>query len=157
MKYTRLLAVTLAVAAGSAYAIDLNTDALKKMQNEGNRILEEEKAAKSANSDLSFKQGNQCLQMAGANVVRRQCNDKAKNQKWNFDDQGRLVGAGGTCVSIAANGSKAVLQKCSGAAVQKWQLDGSKRLKNANNQCLESKGGQVMAADCGNDATQKWG
>lgn len=149
MKQTYLLAGLLTLCATGVAAIDLNTDAMKKMQEEGHKILEE--------GQRSFELPNgQCLQAAGNKLVSAKCKDKADNQQWRLDDNGRLVSKDGTCVSVAGGG-KAVLQKCGGADAQKWKLDGSKRLVNKLGTCLQADGGNVVAAECSNAANQKWG
>ena len=144
-----------------ANAVDLNTDALKKMQQEGHKIVEEQGAVRS----LRLANGN-CLAaagkpgQAGANLVVQKCNANANPQKWTFDGQGRLVSHGGTCVGTAGNSSKhgtnAVLQKCAGQPQQTWSLDKQARLAGPNGLCLQATGGNVMAAKCGNSASQKW-
>ena len=154
MKQTYLLAVLLGLCAAGAAAIELNTDAMKKMQQEGHKILEE--------GQRSFKLPNgQCLQASGGKLASGKCNKKAGNQKWRFDDKGRLVSQDGTCVSVAGGdkkpGAQAILQKCSGAKPQKWKVDGAKRLVNGLGTCLQAEGGAVVTAKCSKSANQKWG
>ena len=146
---------------GSAGAVDLNTDALKKMQQEGHKIVEEERGKRM----FRLANGN-CLAaggtpgQAGASVVAQKCNDKANPQKWSFDDNGRLVSHGGTCVATAGNatkpGTNAVLQKCAGNAQQKWSLDKQNRLAGRAGLCLQANGSNVVAAACSGANNQKW-
>ncbi|MBN7797833.1 RICIN domain-containing protein [Parahaliea mediterranea] len=162
MKHATLLAGLLGLWVAGAAAIEFNTDAIKKMQEEGEKIMEEEKAFR------AFKLPNgQCLQAAGnpskagVKLVSRKCNDKAQNQKWQFDKQGRLASHGGACVGLAGDGKEAgasaVLKNCGGAGDQKWSLDGAGRLHNKGGLCLEAQGGQVQTAPCSKAANQKWG
>ncbi len=156
-----ITAGVLGLCMGTANAVDLNTDALKKMQEEGHKIIEEETGARM----LRLENGN-CLAAGGkpgqqgANVVAQKCNDKANPQKWSFDDQGRLVSHGGTCVATAGNatapGTNAVLQKCAGNAQQKWSLDKQNRIAGRAGLCLQANGGNVVAAACSNSSNQKW-
>ena len=156
MKQTYLLAGLFCLYAVGAMAIDLNTDALKKMQEEGHKILEEEQGAR------AFKLPNgHCLQAAGGNLVNSKCNDKASNQKWHFDNNGRLVSFDGNCVRAAGGGkhpgANAILPLCRGAGAQKWKLEGSKRLAKPHGMCLQADGKNVVTAKCSGAGTQKWG
>ncbi len=160
-KHGFIAAGILGLCLGNAHAVDLNTDALKKMQQEGHKILEEEQGARM----LRIDDGN-CLAaggkpgQVGASVVTQKCNDKANPQKWSFDDQGRLVSHGGTCVATAGNatkpGTNAVLQKCAGNAQQKWSLDKQNRLAGRSGLCLQANGNNVVAAACSGAKNQKW-
>ena len=155
MKQTYLLAGFLCLYATSAAAIELNTDAMKKMQAEGHKIVEEQQGAR-----LLKLPNGQCLQAAGGGVGTAKWNNKTSNQKWYFDDNGRLVNQEGNCMSAQGGGktpgAKAVLQQCGGAEAQKWQLDGAKRLANGNGMCLQAQGGNVVTAQCSDNANQKW-
>ena len=156
MKQTYLLAGLLGLCATGATAIELNTDAMKKMQAEGHKIVEQQQGAR-----LLKLPNGQCLQAAGANVVGAKCNGKASNQKWHFDDKGRLANQEGGCVSAQGGGNKpganAIIQPCSGAGAQKWKLDGAKRLVNGQGMCLQANGNKVVTAQCSKNANQKWG
>ena len=153
--------VVLGLWISAANAVDLNTDALKKMQQEGHKIVEEQGALLT----LRLANGN-CLAAAGkpgqvgANLVVQKCDDNASAQKWQFDQQGRLVSHGGTCVGIAGNaskhGSNAQLQECAGNPQQKWSHDKQGRLAGHKGLCLQATGGNVMAANCGKSPSQKW-
>ena len=159
-KHGFITAGILGLCMGNANAVDLNTEALKKMQDEGHKIVEEEKGMRT----LRLSNGN-CLTasgkpgQAGASVVVQKCNDTSNQQKWSFDGQGRLVSHGGTCVATAGNatkpGTNAVLQKCAGNAQQKWALDKQKRLAGRAGLCLQAKSGNVVAAACGGANNQK--
>lgn len=172
MKYRTLWVGLLGLWVAGAAAIELNTEAMKKMQEEGHKRLEEHQALR------TFKlAGGQCLQAAGnpgkagVKLVSRKCNDKANNQKWQLDNKGRLASYGDTCVGLAGSdkeGNKennkankeaaanAVLQPCDGSKDQKWSLDGANRLRNPQGLCLEAQGGSIKAAKCGDSAQQKW-
>lgn len=152
MKPTYLLIGLLALYAAGAGAIELNTDAMKKMQEEGDKILDQELGKRSFKSSSGL-----CMQVSGSKLSSGKCHDKAGNQKWYFDDKSRLVSFDGNCVSSDKKaGARAVLQKCGGSSAQKWQLDSSKRLVNGANLCLQDNGGTLVAAECDNSPQQKW-
>ena len=155
MKHTYLLAGLLGLCAATATAIELNTDAMKKMQEEGHKIAEQEQGQRA----LKLANG-QCLEAAGGTVAGAKCNGKASNQKWRFDDMGRLVNMEGSCVSVEgggkAPGASAIAQPCGGSGAQKWKLDGAKRLVNAQGMCLQANGDNVVTAQCSNNPNQKW-
>ena len=151
MKQAFFLAALALLPGLSANAVDLNKDALKAMQQEGHKIVEEAEAGR------SFKaSGDLCLDTAGAGLVVRQCNKNAATQNWRFDGQQRLVANTGKCVA----GSK--LQNCGSGNVQKWHHDGKKRLANAAKQCLQVQGdapkagAKVVAVACSGASSQVW-
>ena len=163
MKQRTLWIALLALYLPGAGAVDFNTDALKSMQEEGHKIVEESQGLRT----FKLPKG-QCLHAAGAagaNLVINKCNSKSNNQKWRFDDKGRLANQNGACVGVAGDPSKpgasAVLQNCSGAKFQQWKQDGKKRLVNGVNKCLEAAGeakpgGNVVAAACSDSPNQVW-
>jgi hypothetical protein len=129
MKQVFLLVLATALLATGAQAVEFNTDALKSMQEEGHRIVEESQGGR------PFKAANNfCLDVAGAGMVIRKCKAESKTQKWVTDGQSRLVAHDGRCVDGAR------LVKCGGAKSQKWKHDGMKRLANNNKQCLQVQG-----------------
>lgn len=151
MKPIYLLAATLVSIVPLANAVDLNKDALKAMQQEGHKIVEESKGGR------NYKTGNGlCMDFAGAVMLVKQCNNKP-TQKWSFDGEGRLVASDKRCVAGAAQ-----MQQCGSGNGQKWKLDGKKRLVNANNKCLQVQGNpakagaKVVVANCSNGANQVW-
>ena len=150
MKQLFLAAALTAFPWASANAVDFNKDALKAMQQEGHKIVEEAEAGR------PFKFRNLCLDTAGAKLVVKACNEKAASQKWRFDDQGRLVAHTGKCVAGAQ------LQNCGPGNVQKWHHDKKKRLVNAAKQCLEAEGdapkagARVAAVACSDSPNQVW-
>lgn len=151
MKPISLLAVTLVAIAPLVNAVDLNRDALKSMQQEGHKIVEESQGGR------NYKTGNGlCMDFAGVVMLVKKCNNKA-TQKWRFDDQGRLLASDKRCVSGTAQ-----LQKCGTGNGQKWKLDGQKRLVNGSKKCLQVQGNpakagaKVAAAKCTKGANQVW-
>ncbi|TXS90736.1 RICIN domain-containing protein [Parahaliea maris] len=161
MKHRFLIPGLLALCTAGAYAIDLNKDALKKMQEEGHKIAEGE------GNFRSFGLPNgQCLQAAGdpskagVNVVVRKCNDSANNQKWQLENQ-HLKSHGNLCVAVGSEaqkpGSNVVLKACGGGKEQKWSLDGQGRLKNGFEHCLQANNGNVVTAACSGSGQQKFG
>ncbi len=159
MKQTILAAALFGAFATTAQAVDMNTDALKRMQQEGHKIADEAKAGKlikANNGNCLATQGKPGTN--GANLVTQKCNNKAKQHRWSFDGQGRLVNDGGLCVEVAGNkaGGAAQMSNCKGNAQQKWAMDGQKRLKGRNNLCLQVNGNKVVTADCAGGGNQKW-
>lgn len=164
MKQRTLWIALLALYLPGAGAVDFNTDALKSMQEEGHKIVEESQGLR------TFKlPSGQCLHakgQAGTNLVVNKCKPKSDNQKWRFDDKGRLASQGGACVGVAGDankaGASAVMQKCSGAKFQQWRQDGKKRLVNGLGKCLEAAGdpkspsGNVVTAACSDAPNQVW-
>lgn len=170
MKHMALFSSLLALAAAGALAVDLNTDALKTMQKQGQEIVERAKDWQSF--ELDAGEGSKCLQIAGppdkvgANVVLRKCNQNASNQQWTFDGESRLVSHGDTCIGVGGNankpGANVVNQECGGDKSQRWQLDGQNRLHNELNKCLQATGkpgkpaGNVISQNCNGSPNQVW-
>ena len=151
MKPVSVLAVILLAGGSIANAVDLNKDALKSMQQEGHKIVEESQAGR------VYKTSNGlCLDRAGVALLVKKCNGKA-TQKWRFDDKSRLVASDKRCVAGTAQ-----LQKCGTGSGQKWKLDGKKRLANAAKKCLQvpgspiKAGAKVVVAACTGATGQKW-
>ncbi|MFV8816975.1 ricin-type beta-trefoil lectin domain protein [Haliea sp. E17] len=169
MKLTVCLSSLFVFVASGAMAIDLNTDALKTMQQQGQEIVAQAQQAQWRSFALD---GDMCLQMAGtpdkvgASMVVRKCNASAKNQQFSFDDQGRLATQGGVCVGVAGDASKpganALTQACGGQAFQKWRIDEAGRLHNNANKCLLAVGkpgeptGNVVSSNCNASPNQVW-
>ena len=152
MKQLFGLTTLTAVLATGTQAVELNTDALKTMQKEGDRIVEEAKGGRAYRAANNF-----CLDVAGNGLVVRKCNGGAKTQKWIMDGQGRLVAHDGRCV---AGGQ---LAKCGPGNGQKWKHDGKNRLAGHNKQCLQIEGNtpeggaRVITAACNNQVSgQVW-
>jgi hypothetical protein len=135
----------------AANAVEFNKDALKSMQEEGHKIVEESKGARAYEAA-----GGHCLDMKRDGLVIKKCDAKAKTQMWKFDGKGRLVANDGRCVT----GAK--LQKCADSKAGKWKLDDKKRLANGAKQCLQVQGkppkpgAQVVAAACSKSPNQVW-
>lgn len=135
----------------AAFAVDLNKDALKEMQKEGHKIVEESQGGR------NYKTANGlCLDIANGALVVKKCNKKSASQMWSMDDKNRLVAHDRKCV----NGSR--LQKCGSGKAQKWKLDGKKRLANQAQKCLQVKGNPpkggaaVTAEKCSGAKNQAW-
>ena len=106
------------------------------MQEEGHKIVAESKVARAYKAS-----GGQCLDIAGAGLVIKKCNAKAKTQMWNFDDQGRLVAHDGRCVA----GSK--LQKCGASKAESWEA-GRPKAPGQRRQAVPADPGQSPQARC---------
>ena len=152
MKQIFLLTALAVSLAQGAQAIELNKDAMKTMQQEGHRIVEESQGGR------AYKAGNNlCLDTGGGRLIVRKCNGGAKTQKWKMDDKKRLVAHDSRCVAGAQ------LAKCGAGKAQTWKHDDNKRLSNQNKQCLQvqgsppKEGAKVTVAACGNKvAGQTW-
>jgi hypothetical protein len=178
-----LTAGLLAAFLSGGAAAQFNTDALKKMQKEGHKIVEEQEAAEAAASaqssgeavaaDKSVEKASAQMQPTAAPVARtvyrygaklclnagdaltiEACNGKAASQQWALNNDGRLVAHDGRCVAGAS------LVKCAGGKNQKWVYDKRGRLRNQSQQCLqaggEKAGARVSAPACSGKATQVW-
>ena len=152
MKQVFLLTAAAALLSATVQAVEFNTEALKTMQQEGHRIVEESQGGRAYRAANDF-----CLDVAGDGMVVRKCNAGSNTQKWTMDGQNRLVAQDGRCVDGAR------LVKCAGTKSQKWKLDGKNRLANHNNQCLQVQGhppkagAKVVAAQCNDKApNQVW-
>lgn len=146
----RFAVATLLTSIGAcAHALQFNKDALKAMQEEGHKIVEE------AEGVTIFKgQGGFCLDTAGTSLVVRTCSD-AGSQRWRFDDENRLVAHSKQCVESAT------LRKCAAGDAQVWAHDDEKRLVNRAGQCLQIQGSpradaKVTTAACSDEPGQVW-
>jgi hypothetical protein len=152
MKQVFLLTAAAAVLASAAQAVEFNKDAMKSMQEEGLKIVEETQGARNYKTANGF-----CLDMAGNGLVVRKCNAGSRTQKWILDSQTRLVAHDGRCVTGPQ------LSQCGSGKAQKWQYDKQQRLANQNNACLQvqasppSEGAKVGVAACKDKvAAQVW-
>jgi len=151
MKQVFLLAALAVALTPGAQAVELNKDAMKTMQQEGHRIIEESQGGRAYKADKNF-----CLDTGDGELVVRKCNAGARTQKWTMDGQSRLVAHDGRCVAGAQ------LAKCGAGKGQKWKHDGKKRLSNQNKQCLQVQGNppkagaRVITAACNKTAGQVW-
>ncbi|MBA6413341.1 ricin-type beta-trefoil lectin domain protein [Parahaliea sp. F7430] len=149
-----LIALLVATAAPAVNAVSFNKEALKAMQQEGHKIVEQ------AESKRLYRAGaGLCLDSTGPRAVLKACNDKEAKQNWTSNEQQQLVASDGRCLGIA-NGA-AVLQKCSAAKNQQWQHDDKKRLVNNLQQCLQFQGNlvagaNVIPAQCNDAPRQVW-
>ena len=152
MKQVFLFTTLTTLLAGNALAVEFNTDALKSMQEEGHKIVEESQAGRPYKSA-----GGLCLDIAGNGLVVRNCNANAKTQKWSVDGQNRMVAHDGRCLSGPQ------LSQCGNSKAQKWKHDNKQRLANQNNMCLQVQanppqaGTKVGVAGCKDQvAAQVW-
>ncbi|MFV0278886.1 MAG: RICIN domain-containing protein [Parahaliea sp.] len=166
MKLRHAIPAFLALCATGASAIDLNTDALKKMQKEGHKIVAQEAQQEIPYVPVRLASGK-CLQVAGdasktgTNVVNQACNNSLATQQWRLQANGQLASKGGTCAAVASQPQKpnmnVVVKTCSADKDQQWKLDASGRVVNGFGHCLQGNGGgNVIAAACGNSALQQW-
>jgi hypothetical protein len=151
MKLKYILAGLLVACIPVVNAVELNKDALKSMQEEGHKLLDE-----SSNGRAYKGAGGFCLDIAGAGMVVKPCKSATKSQRWKLDGKSRLVAHNGQCLDGAG------LKKCGSAPTQKWSHDGKKRLANGKKKCLQIKGNQpkagakVVISACSGSAKQVW-
>jgi len=167
MKHALLLTGLLLGYLPAAFCVTFNTDALKSMQQEGHKIAEQAKGLRAfslPNNKCLHAAGN--IGKAGTNVEFQDCKAESNNQKWRFDDQGRLVNQGGKCLGVSGDPNKAgadvLLQDCSGAKAQQWKQDDKQRLVNGVGKCLNAVGdaksvsGNVVSNTCKEIPNQRW-
>ena len=93
------------------------------------------------------------------------------NQKWYFDDVGRLVNGGGKCLDVESSeidqdGGKVQIWECHDGINQKWYFDDVGRLVNGGGKCLDvyvdkkddsiKDGGKVQIWECHDGTNQRW-
>ncbi len=166
MKNLSLALTFAAICASAAFAVDFNKDALKKMQEEGHDIVDQEQGLRAFRlaSDLCLHAAKP--KKAGSKLQVAKCKSKSDNQKWQFDDKGRLATKGGVCLGVSGNGKKAgaraELQQCGDAEHQRWTLDDKGRLVNGFGNCLQAAGNGTKAGaklesrPCKQSAAQTW-
>ena len=155
------LGVAMLLGIPTAHA-QFNTDALKSMQKEGHKILQEAQAQEPAQTAAQAParrpyrlQGNLCLDTQAAGLVIRPCDGRA-SQAWAQDGARRLVAHNGQCVAGAA------LVPCGAAKNQLWRQDEQKRLVNDAGICLQAQGNppragaKVVAVACSRAVGQVW-
>jgi len=176
--FTLVIGGLLAVLFAGGAAAQFNTEALKKMQKEGHKIVEEQQAtetgkavedskaagnaqaagtAKAATTPVerrAYRFGaNLCLDARGGLSVETCVAGKA-SQQWALDAGSRLVAQNGRCLDGAS------LVKCAGGNTQKWMHDKRGRLRNQAKQCLQVRadepGAPVTVAPCSGAPTQVW-
>jgi Ricin-type beta-trefoil lectin domain len=151
MKQAYFLATLMVFPGPVANAIEFNKEALKSMQAEGHKIVQEAAGGRAYQTS-----SGECLDIAGSGLVVRKCNAKAKSQMWSLDGQGHLVASDGRCVAGAQ------LQNCGEDKAGIWKLDGQQRLVNGAKQCLHvqanppTPGAKVVAAPCSKAPNQVW-
>lgn len=140
----------LLLVAGSAAHAQFNTDALKKMQEEGHRIVA------AATEAQSFRVGNNLCLSSGPALRVQTCDATVLHQRWSDDEAGHLIAHDGTCLA----GNR--LLECSTANAQLWEQDKKGRLVNKANQCLQVQGqplkagAGVVATRCSESPAQVW-
>jgi hypothetical protein len=152
-----MVGLLLAVASPMASA-QFNTDALKKMQQEGHRLLEEaqEEEGPAVGAPRRYTIGdNLCLTAAQPLAIRRCRTEPA--QRWIMDEAGHLLSADERCLAGAQ------LAQCNNSNVHLWQHDDRDRLANKAGQCLQLQGGlpasdskRVIVARCSEAQAQVW-
>lgn len=151
MKPVVIFSAFLLAASPFAGAVDLNKDAMKAMQQQGQNIVDE-----AADGRHYRAAGDFCLDSKKGELVVNKCSDKADSQKWKMDDKSRLLAHNGQCVADTK------LAKCGSGKNQKWKQDDKMRLVNQNKQCLEVPGKSakagtlVVTAGCSKSKGQVW-
>jgi len=151
MKPVVIFSAFLLAASPFAGAVDLNKDAMKAMQQQGQNIVDE-----AADGRQYRAAGGLCLDSKKGALVVNKCSDKADSQKWKMDDKKRLLAHNKQCVADTK------LAKCGSGKNQKWKLDDKMRLVNETKKCLEVPGKSakagtlVVTATCSKAKGQVW-
>lgn len=151
MKPVVIFSAVLLATSPFAGAVDLNKDAMKAMQQQGQNIVDEAQGGRQYRAA-----GGLCLDIKKETLVVNKCSDKAESQKWKMDDKNRLLAHNGQCVADTK------LAKCGSGKNQKWKQDDKMRLVNQSKQCLEvpgksaKNGTLVVTAGCSKSKGQVW-
>ena len=150
MKPVVIFSTLLLATSPFAGAVDLNKDAMKAMQQQGQNIVDEAQDGRYYRAAGDF-----CLDSKNGALVVNKCSDKADSQKWKMDDKKRLLAHNGQCVADTK------LAKCGSDKKQKWKQDDKMRLVNESKQCLEvpgkaKNGTLVVTAACSKSKGQVW-
>ncbi len=121
-------------------------------------------------------EGGKCLDIHVEDLVTNagrvqiwECNNEIQ-QRWKFDDQGRLVNEGGKCLDVHVedlkkDGGKVQIWDCNNEIQQRWKLDKQGRLVNGGGKCLDihiddlnKDGGKLQIWECQAKpkANQQW-
>jgi hypothetical protein len=119
-------------------------------------------------------EGGKCLDVHiedlvkdGGRVQIWKCNNEIQ-QRWKFDNKGRLVNESGKCLDIHVqdlkkDGGKVQIWECNDQIQQQWKLDKKGRLVSKGGKCLDVEineinkdGGKVQIWECNDQIQQRW-
>lgn len=119
-------------------------------------------------------EGGKCLEVNIEDLVKNggriqvwECNGSIQ-QRWKFDEVGRLVNEGGKCLDahlpdLKTDGGKVQTWDCVDVVQQKWTLSENGALVNGGGKCLDvnlpefkTDGGKVQLWECVDVVQQRW-
>lgn len=162
-----LASILLLTAIGFATplaAMQFNLEGMQELQERGLKLAE--LADQLKRLALIGSEPRQCLEIVGAITNPNQevriapCNTEHR-QKWKFDEERRLVSAGGTCLDIKGNpatpGTPLKSEVCRKGERQVWRQNENGRLLNHANLCLDASDNRVAMRPCSPEAPrQRW-
>ncbi len=90
----------------------------------------------------------------------------ALNQKWTFDESGRIAGWGGMCLDVYAsgtqNGTPVLAYACHGGESQKFHVATNGEIRGIGDKCLTienvsiADGARLVMWECNGGANQRW-
>lgn len=157
MKKIIVLALVLSGATSAALAVKFNPEAMKAMQQEGNKIADQ--ALKLRPYRLPT---GQCLHAGGdlktfpANVIALNCNG-TPNQNWRFDTAGKFLNQSGRCLEVAEK-QNVRIAACADVPRFKWKPGTDGRVSHASGLCLTAniQTSNVVVTPCKGGANQQW-
>ena len=132
-----LVAAVVAAAAGPAGA-QFNPEALKKMQKEGHKIVEE-----AAKKQVWRLPGDLCLD-ARQNLVVQRCTENLASQQWTLDEAGRIVAHNDQCLT-----GNRLLACADNNRFQTWTHGEGGLLSNGAGRCLHVRGTPAVGSKVG--------
>lgn len=156
-----VLLLALLAVSHSSFALKLNPEKMKEMQQKGEELLEFYWVQADSGKCLTVAGDNK---KAGTNVHIEECRQGESKQLWKWNDL-RLKNHGDMCLDAGGDvkkaGTNAQIWDCNKAPNQQWTKDGN-RLKNAGGKCLDvggdlkKDGTNVQIWNCNKAPNQKW-
>lgn len=166
MKYSLIIFLLGSLFSSSTFAVNLNTDALKKMQKQGTQIATTAKTLatyRAVNGMCLTATGN--VSKPGTRLSIRKCNNKVQ-QKWKISAKKEFIGGGLLCLNVIGSvkypGSSVNIARCNKTIKQKWSLTAAKQLKNNGGLCLNIEGAinapnrPLLMRKCTKSKNQQW-
>ncbi len=140
MKTRLVLTISLCLGAAAAQAVKLNPDAMRAMQAEGDKMMQQ------AMQPRTFRLSTgMCLQRGeDGNVLTAACDAQSPAQIWRIDELGRVVHSGGECLAVAGEPGKpevnVVTMVCGNGPEFLWMPNKAGQLVNSGTACLHAVG-----------------
>ncbi len=179
MKKAIFLTASLCLGLGVSpiHASKFNLEGMKELQETGKSLAEQaenlqrvvvldDERGENVVKDNGVIDGK-CIEVMGSltkenqKVVMRKCKDEMV-QRWRFDDQQRMVNAGGMCLGYRGNptqpGTGLKTEKCQQGERQVWRRNDEGQLVNTAQLCLDGRGEDPAVRPCdAKQRSQKWG